>query len=128
MRSAASPVEMSLVALVRRPVGGAVLLPFVVIVTIGERGLDVFQRQLHLIAIKPFGPLAELGALELLQQMAQLVVLVRQPTALRHGDVALARQLAHQRPQGIDVVRKSIDRHATIESDSQPIVAHQPVA
>jgi hypothetical protein len=46
-------IDTPLVALVRRPVGGAVLLPFVAIVTIRERNLDIFQRQLHLIAIKP---------------------------------------------------------------------------
>jgi hypothetical protein len=46
---------------------------------------------LHLIAIKPFGPLAELRTLELLQQMAKLVVLLRQPSAFRNGRIALAR-------------------------------------
>ena len=34
----------------------------------GERGLDIFQRQLHLVAIKLLGSAAELCALELLQQ------------------------------------------------------------
>jgi hypothetical protein len=43
--------------------------------------------------------------------MAELIVLLRQPSALRNGDVTLARQLAHQRPQGIEIVWKSVDRH-----------------
>jgi len=46
---------------------------------------------LHLIAIKPFGPLAELRTLELLQQMAKLVVLLRQPSAFRNRRVTLVR-------------------------------------
>ena len=44
--------------------------------------------------------------------MAKLIVLLRQPAALRNGRVTLARQLAHQRPQGIKIIRKSVDRHA----------------
>jgi hypothetical protein len=51
----------------------------------------ILQRQLHLVAIKPFGPLAELRTLELLQQMAKLVVLLGQPSAFRNGRIALAR-------------------------------------
>jgi hypothetical protein len=112
MRRQRATIDPPLVALVRRPVGGAVLLPFVVIVTIGERGLDVFQCQLHLIAIEPFRPLAKLRPLKLLQQVAQLVVLLGQPVALRKCAVALARQLVHEGTEGIEVVRKSIDRHA----------------
>jgi hypothetical protein len=125
MRRQRATIDPPLVVLVGQLVGRAVLLLLVVIVTIGERGLDIFQRQLHLIAIKPFGPPAELRALKLPQQMAQLVVLVRQLAALRNGDIALARQLAYQRPQDIDVVRKSIDRHAKTESDSRSVVAHE---
>jgi hypothetical protein len=45
----------------------------------------------RMIAIKPFGPLAELRTLQLLQQMAKLVVLLRQPSAFRNGRIALAR-------------------------------------
>ena len=78
--------------LIRRLVGCVVLLlPFLFSVPLGERGLDILQRQLHLIAIKPFGPLSELRTLELLQQMAKLIVLLRQPLALRNGRVALTR-------------------------------------
>jgi transposase len=34
-----------------------------------------------------------------------------QSPALRNGRVTLARQLAHQSPQGIKIVWKSVDRH-----------------
>ena len=112
MRRQRTAVDAPLLALVRRLVGRVVLLLFLFDVAAGERGLDILERQLHLIAIEPLRPLAKLGTLELLQQMAELIVLLRQPTALRNGDVALACQLAHQRPQGIEIIRQSVDRHA----------------
>ncbi len=112
MRRQRTAVDAPLLALVRRLVGRVVLLLFLFGVAVGERGLDILERQLHLIAIKPLRPLAKLRTLELLQQMAELIVLLRQPTALRNGDVALACQLAHQRPQGIEIIRQSVDRHA----------------
>jgi hypothetical protein len=74
MRRQRATIDPPLVALVGRPVGRAVLLPLVFSIMIGERGLDIFQCQPHLIAVKPLGPLAKLRALERLQQMAQLVV------------------------------------------------------
>ena len=81
----------------------------------GERGLDIFQPQLHLVAIKLLGAPAELRALELLEQVAKLIVL---------GDrgIALACEPDHQRLQGIDLVGCSIDCHAPIESNSRPDV------
>jgi hypothetical protein len=39
--------------------------------------------------------------------MAELIVLLRQPTALRNGRVTLARKLAHQAPQGIEIIYRS---------------------
>ena len=89
-------------------------------ILLGDRRLDILQRQLHLLAIKPFGPPAELRTLKLLQQMAKPIVLLRHAPAFFNRRVALARQLAHQRPQGIEIIRESIDRHASIlESDSR---------
>jgi hypothetical protein len=64
-----------------------------------------------LIAIKLFGPLTKLSTLELLQQMSKLIILLHQPPALRNGRVTLARQLAYQSPQGIEIVWSSVDRH-----------------
>jgi hypothetical protein len=110
MRRQRAAVDTPLLALIRRLVGCAVLLRFFR-VPVGERCLDIFQRQLHLIVVKLFGPPAELCTLKLLQQMAELIVLLRQPPALRNGEVSLAHELAHQRPQGIDIIRKSVDRH-----------------
>jgi hypothetical protein len=91
MRRQRAAVGMPLLALTRRLVGCAALVLFLFWVSCGERGLDIFQRQLHLIAIKSFGPLSELRTLELLQQMAKLIVLLRQPAALRNGRITLAR-------------------------------------
>jgi len=104
-------VAASLLTLIRWFVGGAVLLRLFRI-SVGKRGLDVFQCQLHLIAIKLFGPLTKLSTLELLQQMAKLIILLDQSPALRNGRVTLARQLAHQSPQGIKIVWRSVDRYA----------------
>jgi hypothetical protein len=91
MRRQRAAVDASLLALIRRLVDCALLVLFLFGVPFGERGLDILQRQLHLVAIKPFGPLAELRTLELLQQMAKLVVLLRQPSAFRNRRIALAR-------------------------------------
>src|ERR1039458_9837591 len=82
MRRQRAAVGAPLLALIRRLVGCIVLVFSLFRFSGRERGLDIFQRQLHLIAIKPFGPLAELRTLELLQQMAKLVVLLREPAAL----------------------------------------------
>jgi hypothetical protein len=92
MRRQRAAVDAPLLALIRRLVGWVVLLLFFLFsVAFGERGLDVLQRQLHLIAIKPFGPLSELRTLELLQEMTKLVVLLRKPAALRNRGITLAR-------------------------------------
>ena len=91
MRRQRTAVAAPLLALIRRLVGCAVLLLFLFRVSVGECGLDIFQRQLHLIAIKPLGPLTKLRTLELLQQMSKLIVLLRQSAALRNGRVTLAR-------------------------------------
>jgi hypothetical protein len=111
MRWQRAAIGAPLLALIRWLVGCAGLALFLFCVSCGERGLDIFQRQLHLIAIKPFGPLAELRTLELLQQMAKLLVLLGQPAAFRNGRITLARQLVHQSPQGIEIIRKSVDQH-----------------
>jgi len=103
-------VAASLLTLIRWFVGGAVLLRLFRI-SVGKCGLDIFQCQLHLIAIKLLGPLTKLSTLELLQQMSKLIILIGQSPALRNGRVTLARQLAHQSPQGIKIVWKSVDRH-----------------
>ena len=60
MRRQRATVDAPLLALIRRLVSGAVLLLlFLFRVPIGERCLDIFQCQLHLIAIQPFGPLSK---------------------------------------------------------------------
>jgi hypothetical protein len=46
--------------------------------------------------IQFFGLLAELGILQLLQQMAEVVILLDQPSIFRNRRVALARQPAYQ--------------------------------
>jgi hypothetical protein len=111
MRRQRTAVDASLLTLIRWFVGCAILLRLFRI-SVGKCGLDIFQCQLHLIAIKLFGPLTKLSTLELLQQMSKLIILLRQPPALGNGRVALARQLAHQSPQGIEIVCSSVDRHA----------------
>jgi hypothetical protein len=60
-------------------------------VLLGDRGLDILQRQLYLIGIKPFGPPAKLRALELPQQVVKPIVLIRHASAFRNGRVALVR-------------------------------------
>jgi hypothetical protein len=45
-------------------------------VLLGDRRLDILQRQLHLLVIKPFGPPAKLRALELPQKMVKPIVLL----------------------------------------------------
>jgi hypothetical protein len=44
--------------------------------------------------------------------MSKLIILLNQSPALRNGRVTLARQLAHQSPQGSKIVGRSVDRHA----------------
>jgi hypothetical protein len=68
MRRQRTAVDAPLLALIYRLLGSVVLLLlFLLRLSVGECGLDIFQRQLHLIAIKSFGPLSELRTLELLQ-------------------------------------------------------------
>jgi hypothetical protein len=80
----------------------------------GYRRFYILQHQLHLIGIKPFGPPAKLRALELSQKVVKPIVLFRHAPALLNGRVALARQRAHQRPQGVEIIRKGINRHDDI--------------
>jgi hypothetical protein len=110
MRRQRTAVAASLLTLIRWFVGGAFLLRLFRI-AVGKCGLDIFQCQLHLIAIKLLGALTKLSTLELLQQMPKLIILLGQSPALRNGRVTLARQLAHQSPQAIKIVW-SVDRHA----------------
>ena len=91
MRRQRAAVDAPRLALVRRLVGCALLVLFLFGIPFGERGLDILQRQLHLVAIKPLGPLSELRTLELLQEMAKLIVLLRKPAALRNRRITLAR-------------------------------------
>jgi hypothetical protein len=67
-------------------------------VLLGSGGLEILHRQLQLVMIQSFGLLAELGILQLLQQMAEFVILLDQPPIFRNRGIALARQLAHQCP------------------------------
>jgi hypothetical protein len=60
-------------------------------VLLGERCLDILQRQLHLLAIELFGPPAKLRALELPQQVMKPVVLLPYAPAFLNRRVALAR-------------------------------------
>jgi hypothetical protein len=80
-------------------------------VLLGDRRLDILQCQLHLAGVKPFGPPAKLRALELPQQVAKPIVLLRHAPAFLNGRVALARQGDHQRPQGVEIIGRGIDRH-----------------
>jgi hypothetical protein len=59
-------VATPLFTLIRWLVGGVVLLRLFRI-SVGKCGLDIFQCQLHLIAIKLLGPLTKMCTLELLQ-------------------------------------------------------------
>jgi len=60
-------------------------------VLLGERRLDIFQRQLYLLWIKPFGPPAKLRALELPQEVVKPIVLLPHTPAFLHRRVTLAR-------------------------------------
>jgi hypothetical protein len=42
------------------------------------------------------------------------VVLLPHAPAFLNRRIALARQRAHQRPQGVEIIRKGIDRHDNI--------------
>jgi hypothetical protein len=90
----------------------------------GNRGLDIFERELHLVAIEPLRPLPELRTLQLLQEMTKLVVLFRQPAALLDQCIALTREPAHHSPQAIEIIGKRIDRHDGNEADSRSRRAH----
>ena len=83
-------------------------------ILLGDRRLDILQHQLHLIGIKPFGPPAKLRTLKLSQKVVKPIVLFRHASALLNGRVALARQRAHQRPQGVEIIGKGIDQHDDI--------------
>jgi hypothetical protein len=82
----------------------------------GERRLDIFQPQLHLVAVKLLGAPAELRTLKLLEQVTKLIVLGRR-------GIALAGEPDHQRTQSIEFVGCSVSRHASIEADSQQSVS-----
>jgi hypothetical protein len=71
----------------------------------GKRRLGIFQTQLHLVAIKLLGPPAELCTLELLEQVAKLIV-------LGERGIALAGEPDYQRTQSIKLVGCSVSRHA----------------
>ena len=60
-------------------------------VLLGDRRLDVFQRQLYLLGIKPFGPPAKLRALELPQEVVKPIVLLPHTPAFLNRHVTLAR-------------------------------------
>ena len=55
-----------------------------------------------------------LRALELTQQVMKPVVLLPCAPAFLNRRVALARQRAHQCTQGVEIIRKRIDRHDDI--------------
>jgi hypothetical protein len=107
---------------VRRLVRRLLLLPGRIL--FGNRGLDILQRELHLVAIEPLRPRPELCTLQLLQEMTKLVVLFRQPAALLDQCIALTREPAHQSPQTIEIIRKRIDRHERSQADSRSCGAH----
>jgi len=87
------------------------LLLLLVRILFGDRGLDILERELHLVAIEPLRPRAELRTLQLPQEMAELVVLFRQAAALLDRRVALDRKPAHHSPQPIEIIGKRVDRH-----------------
>jgi hypothetical protein len=80
-------------------------------ILLGDRRLDILQRQLHLLVIKPFGPPPKLRALKLPQEVVKPIVLLPHAPAFFNRRVALARQTAHQRPQDVEIIREGIDRH-----------------
>ena len=61
-----------------------------------DRLLDVLQGELQLVGIELLGAAAEAGAPQLLQQMAQLPVLLDRPVALGDDGVALGQGAADQ--------------------------------
>jgi hypothetical protein len=65
-------------------------------ILLGDRRLDILQRQLHLLVIKPLGPPPKLRALKLPQEVAKPTVLLPHAPAFFYRRVALARQAAHQ--------------------------------
>jgi hypothetical protein len=123
MRRERTAIDLPLFVLIGRLVGRAILLALVFSVTISERGLDIFQRELHLVAIELFGSLAKLRAL---QQMAQLVVLLSAGGSPRVRCRARS-STGSPAPAGASTLfgRASIDM-PMIESDSRPMTAHQP--
>ena len=77
---------------------------------LGDRLLDVFQRQIELIGMKLGQPLAfRFEALRLAQQMAQAVVEFDQPVPLGNCRIALGDGVQRQRPQRINIVGKRIN-------------------
>ena len=79
---------------------------------LGDRLLEVFQRQIELIGMKLGQPLAlRFEALRLAQQMTQAVVEFDQPVALGKRRIALGDGVQRQRPQRINIVgEESADR------------------
>jgi hypothetical protein len=84
----------------------------------GHRRLEILDRQLQLLGVKPFGLAAELRT----PKMAKPIVLLHHAPAFFKRRIALARKLSHQLSQGIAIVGASIDRHDDIESDSRSVV------
>jgi hypothetical protein len=67
-------------------------------ILLGRGDFQILDRQLQLIAIQPLRSFAKLGVLQLLQQVAKLVILLDQPLSFLNRGVAFGRQLVHQRP------------------------------
>ena len=76
---------------------------------LGDRRLDILQRQLHLLVIKLFGPPPKLRALKLPQEVVQPIVL-RQRRSLFNRRVALATSAVTSALQGVEIIREGIDR------------------
>ncbi|TWB36935.1 hypothetical protein FBZ91_1086 [Nitrospirillum viridazoti] len=70
--------------------------------------LDVLQRQVELVGIKPFRPRAELHALQLADEVAQPVVQALDPPALRPLGLQRLRQRQNLGAQGLDIGRKGV--------------------
>jgi hypothetical protein len=96
----------------------------------GDGLLDVLKRQMQLVRIELLRAAAKLGALQLVQQMLQSVILRLQVIALCNRGVSLRTRLREQRLQRCDVGWRLISAlalaHATTESDSRAVVTHNP--
>jgi hypothetical protein len=77
-----------------------------------DRLLDVLQGELQLVGIELLGTAAEAGAPQLLQEMAQLPVLLDRPVTLGDGRVAFGDHAADQGAQRFDILGKGIGRPA----------------